>query len=148
MEIQKDFKELLVLFNAHKVEYIVVGAYALAFHGAPRLTGDIDIFIKPESKNAKRIMAALKEFGFGSLELSEDDFINPDRVVQLGVPPVRVDIITSLTAVTWEKADAGKVSGNYGDLPVYFIGRNDFTLNKRALGRKKDLADLEALGEV
>ena len=148
MEIQKDFKELLALFNAHKVEYIVVGAYALAFHGAPRFTGDIDIFIKSESENAKRILAALKEFGFGSLDLSEDDFANPDKVVQLGVPPVRVDIMSSLTAVPWEKADAGKVSGNYGDVQVYFISRSDFALNKRALGRKKDLADLEALGDV
>lgn len=139
---------MLELFNAHKVDYIVVGAYALAFHGAPRFTGDIDIFVKPESENAKHILAALKEFGFGSLDLSEEDFTGPDKVVQLGVPPVRVDIITSLTAVPWEKADAGKVSGNYGDVPVYFIGRSDFALNKRALGRKKDLADLEALGEV
>jgi hypothetical protein len=147
MEIQKDFKELLELFNAHKVEYIVVGAYALAFYGAPRFTGDIDIFIKPESENAKRILAALKEFGFGSLDLLEDDFKKSDKIVQLGVPPVRVDIITSLTAVSWEKANTGKVSGNYGKVPVYFIGKSDFALNKRALGRKKDLADLEALGQ-
>jgi len=147
MEIQKDFKELLELLNAHKVDYIIVGAYALAFYGAPRFTGDIDLLVKPDEGNAKRILAALKEFGFASLNLTPNDFTSPQNVIQLGVPPVRVDIMTSLTAVTWEKADAGKVLGNYGDTPVYFIGKNEFLSNKRALGRKKDLADLEALGE-
>lgn len=147
MEIQKDFKELLELLNAHKVDYIIVGAYALAFYGAPRFTGDIDLLVKPDEGNAKRILAALKEFGFASLNLTPNDFTSPQNVIQLGVPPVRVDIMTSLTAVTWEKADAGKVPGNYGDTHVYFIGKDEFLSNKRALGRKKDLADLEALGE-
>lgn len=147
MEIQKDFKELLELLNAHKVEYLVVGGYALAFHGAPRFTGDIDIFIKPESENAKRILIALGEFGFGSMNLSESDFTSPKNVIQLGVPPVRVDIMTSLTGVSWQDAQAGKVAGNYGDTLVYFISKKDFIANKMALGRKKDLADLEALGQ-
>ena len=147
MEIQKDFKELLELFNVHKVEYLIVGAYALAFHGAPRFTGDIDLLVKADSDNAKRILDALHKFGFGSLDLSEADFISPDNVIQLGVPPVRVDIMTSLTGVGWEKAEADKVQGNYGDTPTYFISKADFIANKRALGRKKDLADLEALGQ-
>ncbi len=145
MEIQRDFKKLLELFNAHNVEYLIVGGYALAFHGAPRFTGDIDLLVKPDTENAKRILTALAEFGFGSLDLAETDFTSPENIIQLGVPPVRVDIMTSLTAVTWKKAEAGKVSGNYGDTTVYFIGRDDFVSNKRALGRKKDLADLEAL---
>jgi hypothetical protein len=147
MEIQKDFKELFELFKAHKVEYLVVGGYALAFHGAPRFTGDIDLLVKRDSENARRILSALAEFGFGCLELSEVDFTSPNNIVQLGVPPVRVDIMTSLTGVGWEKAEAGKVSGNYGGTPVYFISKADFIANKRALGRRKDLADLEALGE-
>lgn len=147
MEIQKDFKELLELFNTHKVEYLIVGGYALAFHGAPRFTGDIDLLVKADSGNAKRILSALEEFGFGSLQLSEVDFIAPNNVVQLGVPPVRVDIMTSLTAVDWEKAQADKVQGDYGNTPVYFISKADFITNKRALGRKKDLADLESLGQ-
>jgi hypothetical protein len=146
MEIQKDFKELLELFNAHKVEYLIVGGYALAFHGAPRFTGDIDLLIKPDSENAKRILTALAEFGFGSLELSEADFTVSQRVVQLGVPPVRIDIMTSLTGILWEKAIAGKVPGNYGQTTVHFIGKEDLIANKKVLGRKKDLADLEALG--
>jgi hypothetical protein len=137
MEIQKDFKELLELLNAHKVEYLVVGGYALAFHGAPRFTGDIDIFVKPESENAKRILTALGEFGFGSMNLSESDFTSPKNVIQLGVPPVRVDIMTSLTGVSWQEAQAGKVAGNYGDTPVYFISKEDFIANKMALGQSQ-----------
>ena len=147
MEAQKDFKELLGLFNVHKVEYMIVGAYALAYHGAPRFTGDIDIFVKPSVENAKKILAALSDFGFGSLNLTIEDFQNHNSVVQLGVPPVRIDIITSLTGVTWKEADKGKVEGLYGDIPVHFLGREQLIANKRAIGRKKDLADLESLGE-
>jgi len=147
MEIQKDFKELLELFNAQKVEYLIVGGYALAFHGAPRFTGDIDLLVKPDADNAKRILAALSEFGFGSLDLLETDFTSGENVIQLGVPPVRIDIMTSLSGVEWDKAEAGKVSGRYGDTKVYFIGREDFITNKKVLGRRRDLADLEALGE-
>ena len=103
MEIQSDFKELLELFNANKVEYVVVGGYALAFHGAPRFTGDIDFFVRSEPENAKRILESLRQFGFESLELSEEDFTCPDRVIQIGVPPVRIDIMTSLTGVSWQR---------------------------------------------
>ena len=126
---------------------MIVGAYALAYHGAPRFTGDIDIFIKPSIENAQRILYALADFGFGSLNLKIEDFQNPDSVVQLGVPPVRIVIMTSITGVTWEKADKGKVKGLYGDIPVHFLGREQYIANKRAIGRKKDLADLESLGE-
>jgi len=147
MEIPNDFKELLELFNSHKVEYLIVGGYALAFHGAPRVTGDIDLFVRPTGENAERILAALDAFGFASLNLSKDDFTTPGMVVQLGVPPVRVDLITRVSGVPWEKADADKVAGLYGSTPVYFIGRDDFIANKKATGRKKDLADIEALGE-
>jgi hypothetical protein len=88
----------------------------------------------------------LKDFGFGSLDLSRKDFTMPGMVIQLGVPPVRIDIITRVSGVSWEKADAGKVSGCYADIPVFFIGREDFIANKRATGRLKDAADIEALG--
>ena len=147
MEIHKDFKELLELLNSHKVEYLVVGGYALAFHGVPRFTGDIDLFVKPEDANAKRILSVLDEFGFGSLNFSESDFTLPDTVVQLGVPPVRVDIMTSLTGVSWEKAEAGKIRGSYGTTVVSFISKKDLIANKKALGRNKDLAEIEALGD-
>lgn len=147
MEIRTDFRELLELFNKHNVEYLIVGGYALAFHGAPRLTRDIDLFVRPTSENAARILAALDEFGFGSLDLSQEDFTTPGMVVQLGVPPVRIDIITRVSGVSWEKADASRISGRYGDTPVHFISREDFIANKRATGRVKDAADIEALGE-
>jgi hypothetical protein len=144
MEIQPDFRDLLALFNAHKVEYVIVGGYALAFHGAPRFTGDIDILVKPDPINATRILTALDKFGFGSLDLSRDDFAYPHNVIQLGVPPVRVDILTSISGVSWDEAWSGKVPGMYGEVPVD-IGLEAFTSNKRATGRNKDLADLDAL---
>jgi hypothetical protein len=147
MEIQPDYKELIELFNAHNVDYIIVGAYALAFHGVTRFTGNIDIFVKPDSRNAEKILAVLDEFGFSSLDLDKSDFKQPDQVIQLGVPPVRVVLLTSLTSVPWHQAYSGKVKGAYGDVPVYFLGRKEFLANKKALGRKKDLADIEALGE-
>ncbi|MDH4099862.1 MAG: nucleotidyltransferase family protein [Nitrospirota bacterium] len=147
MEIQPDFRELLALFNEQKVEYLVVGGYALAFHGVPRFTGDMDILVRPDPENSRRIMVALKAFGFGSMDLSAGDFQKPDQVVQLGVPPVRVDIITSITGVSWEEAFKERTEGKYGDIPVSFIGRQQLIANKRAIGRMKDLADVEALGE-
>jgi len=148
MEIQEDFRELLALFNAHDVAYLIVGGYALAHHGAPRYTGDMDILVRPDRENAQRILRALEEFGFGSLELTVEDFASPDKVVQLGVPPVRVDIMTSITGVSWAEAFSGRAAGTYGDLPTYYIGREQLVAKKRDVGRKRDLADLEALGEA
>lgn len=146
MEIQQDFRELLELLNKYNVEYIIVGAYALAHYGVPRYTGDIDIFVNPDKNNASKILSALNDFGFGSLNLSSDDFCHPERIIQLGVPPVRIDIITSITGVTWQDAFRNRVPGNYGDLQIFFLGRDEYIANKRATGRRKDLADLEAIG--
>ncbi len=147
MELQNDFKELLELFNAHDVQYLIVGGYALAYFGAPRYTGDIDIFVKSDSKNASLILKALSDFGFGSAGLKLEDFTNTDNIIQLGYPPVRIDIMTSISGVSWEDAYNGREEGKYGDVPVYFIGLDQYIQNKRASGRKKDLADLEALGK-
>ncbi len=147
MEIQPDFRDLFALFNAHKVEYLIVGGYALAFHGAPRYTGDIDVFVRPKSTNARRVLDALAAFGFQFPDLTIEDFDNPDKIVQLGVPPVRIDLITSITGVSWDEADASKEAGTFGDVPVYYIGRERYITNKRARGRIKDLADLAALEE-
>lgn len=147
MEVQPDFRDLLELFNKHHVEFLLVGGYALAFHGAPRYTGDMDIFVHASSLNAARIMAALSEFGFGSAGLTAEDFQKENRVVQLGVPPVRVDVLTSLTGISWEYAYTNRVQGKYGGVLVSYIGRDEFIANKKAVGRQRDLADLEALGE-
>jgi hypothetical protein len=147
MEVQKDFREFLALLNEHEVDFMIVGGYALAFHGAPRYTGDIDVFIKPDNKNAQLIIKVLEEFGFSSLDLSVEDFQEENNVVQLGLPPVRIDIITSISGVTWEEAEASKEPGKYGDLSIFYIGKSQFVANKRAIGRTKDIADIEALGD-
>ncbi len=146
MEIQKDFKELLELFNAHKVKYLIVGGYAPAYHGAPRYTGDMDIFVKPDKENALSILNALNDFGFSSVDLKEEDFEQPDKVIQLGYPPVRIDLITSISGVSWDEAYEGHNKGEYGDVQVCYVGRDHYILNKKSSGRKKDVADLEALG--
>ena len=148
MDVHSDFRELLELFNAHGVEYLIVGSYALAFHGAPRLTRDMDLLVRPTPANAERILAALDEFGFASLHLTVDDFDRPDQVLQLGVPPVRVDIMTSIEAIPWDEAWSGRASGRCGGVQVQFLGREQYIKNKRAVGRSKDLGDLDTLGEV
>jgi hypothetical protein len=147
MEAQPDFKEILSLLNQNKVEFIIVGSYALAFHGAPRNTGDIDIYVRPTAGNSKKVVKSLDAFGLGSLGLTEKDFEKPGQIIQLGHPPVRIDLLTSISGVTWEEAEAGKAVGKYGDVKVHYLGRVQFAANKRASGRKKDLADLEAIGE-
>lgn len=147
MEVQQDFRELLELLNSHRVEYIIVGGFALAFHGFPRFTGDLDVFLKPDDSNARLVIGVLKEFGFGFLGLTSGDFENPDQIIQLGMPPVRIDLITSITGVSWDEAWAGRVEGLFGDIPVSYLGRRQFIKNKKATGRLRDLADLEAMGE-
>lgn len=147
MGIHPDFRELLASFNARGVEYLLVGAHALAFHGAPRLTGDLDVWVRPTPSNARRVTAALADFGFGDLGLTNEDFEVPDQVVQLGYPPVRVDLMTSLSGVSWDDAWRGRQPSVLDDVPVAFLGRTQLVANKRATGRRKDLADLEALGE-
>lgn len=143
----RDFCELLECFNASGVNAVIVGAYALAWHGAPRMTGDLDLLIQPSAENAQRVLDALTAFGFGDVGLSTADFQRPDVVIQLGVPPVRVDLLTGISGVTWDDVWAGRVAGEFGGIPVSFIGRDELRRNKLAAGRHKDLADLEALGE-
>lgn len=147
MEVQPDFRDLLALLNEHQVKYLIVGGYALAFHGAPRYTGDIDIFVRPHPENAQRVIQALAQFGFCLSSLTADDFQSPNKVVQLGVPPVRIDLMTSLSGVTWDDAYASRETGDFGDVSVAYLGRQEYLRNKRAAGRRKDLADIEALGE-
>ncbi len=147
MELQPDFKELLELLNENSVKYLIIGGYAVAFYGAPRFTGDLDIYIQPTRENAEKLMKSLLAFGFGGLDLSVADFINPERVVQLGLPPVRIDFITSIDGVTWEEAWTNRVSKIYAGIDVMFIGRNELIRNKMASARKRDLSDVEALCE-
>jgi hypothetical protein len=146
MRIEKDFKDFVRLFNQHKVQYIMVGAYALAYHGLPRATQDFDLYVRPTPQNAAKIARALEEFGFADLD--RRDLSQPGKVIMLGRPPMRIDLLTRISGVAWETTWKNKVRGTYGDQPVFIIGRNEFIANKRATGRTKDLADLEALGET
>lgn len=145
MELYRDFRELLALFNARSVEYVVVGGYAMAHHGQPRYTRDIDLYVRPSKANAERVMAALDAFGFGGIGLSQTDFEKPDQIIQLGQPPVRIDLITTIEGVSWEQAAAGQAQGEYGGEPVPFLGRAELIANKKAAARPQDLADVERL---
>lgn len=147
MDLETDFRKLLELFNANGVEYLIVGAYALAHHGVPRYTGDLDLLVRPTAANATRVMQSLDQFGFGDVGLDAGDFTRPETVIQLGVPPVRIDLITSISGVPWEDAWSGRDPGAYADVEVNFLGRSQIVRNKRATRRARDVADLEALGE-
>ncbi len=147
MELAPDFDEFFGSLTAHEVEFLVVGAYALAFHGAPRFTGDIDVFVKPTATNATRLLAALTSFGVPTGELRADDITNPERVLQLGVEPVQIHVMSAISGVEWDEAWKGREVGRCGSRDLPFLGRREFIMNKRAAGRLKDLADVEALGE-
>jgi hypothetical protein len=124
----------------------VVGAVALAHHGFPRYTGDLDVLVLNSPENALKLESALADFGFASLGLKAADFMDSYRVVQLGVPPNRIDVLTSITGVTFAEAWASRVEGMVGETPVNFLGRESLILNKKKTGRAKDQADIEALG--
>jgi hypothetical protein len=147
MALNQDFKEFLELLNKHKVKYLVVGGYSVAIHGHPRYTKDIDIWILTSEENAESLLQALAEFGFGSLDLTVDDFNSPGHVIQLGNAPARIDILTSLTGVNFDECWENRISVEVEDLFYPVISLSDLKLNKRALGRYQDLADLEALGD-
>jgi hypothetical protein len=127
------------------VEYLIVGAWAVAFHGRPRYTGDLDLFIRRDAANADRLIRVLEQFGFGSVGLSREDFLQEDFVVQLGVEPNRLDLLTGISGVTFEEAWRTRVAGTLHGLPVWFINRNLLIQNKRASGRDQDLADIRLL---
>ena len=140
-----DFRDLLSAFNAHGVEYLLVGAYALAAHGRVRATGDLDVWIRPEPKNARRVMTALAEFGAPVQGLSESDLTSADLVFQIGIAPLRIDVLTAIDAVEFDDAWRNRVESRFADQPVPVLSREDLIRNKRAAGRAQDLADLEWL---
>jgi hypothetical protein len=147
MVLNRDWKEFIESFNANGVEYLIVGAIALAYHGHPRTTGDIDFFIRDSADNVQRILKALHDFGFDSLGLKESDFIGPDKVIQLGIAPCRIDILTSIEGVAFDHAWEDREAATLDGIPVSYLSRADFLANKRAVGRPKDLADIDLLGE-
>lgn len=147
MKLQRDLREFLELLVSNGVEFIIVGGHAVAFHGFPRFTGDIDVLVRPEAENAERLIAALNAFGFSGQGLTERDFIEKGRVTQLGRPPNRVDLLTEISGVDFDEAWRGRVHSQLDGVSVSFLGRNELVRNKRAAGRTKDKLDLEALGE-
>jgi hypothetical protein len=145
VELQKDFEDLCVSLNGRSVEYVIVGGYALAFHGAPRFTGDLDIFIRPTEDNIDRLIRALRDFGFRQPQFDPNDLLQRRKILELGRQPVQVHIMAFISGVPWETAWDSRQSATYGNTPVSFLGREAFIANKRAVGRAKDLADIEAL---
>jgi hypothetical protein len=143
--MNQDFVDLLQAFVAHNVRFLIVGAYALAVHGQPRATGDLDVWVDATPSNAPRVMRALADFGAPMTQITEADFSQPGVVYQIGVPPGRIDILTALTGIGFDEAWPGRVRETVGDIPVDFIGREAFIRNKRATGRAKDLGDIEGM---
>lgn len=148
MVLHQDYKELLNLLNENKVDYLVVGAFALGFLGAPRNTGDIDIWIRADEENAKKIINALNDFGLSSLGYKKSDFLDPDLIVQLGVPPVRIDIMMSISGVEFNEAFLSRNEIEGGGIKINYISKEYFIKNKKASGRLKDLADIESLAQT
>ena len=143
--LNQDFKEFVESLNESDVRYLIVGGYAVAAHGRPRYTKDLDVWIEASQKNAERLILALEQFGFGSLGLKAVDFLIPDQIVQLGYPPSRVDILTTLEGVDFEPCYASRVSLEIENVVVHFIDLENLKRNKRSVGRLQDLADLENL---
>jgi len=137
--------EFMACLNRHGVRALIVGAHAIAFHAKPRYTEDFDVLIEPSPENAQRVLAALNDFGFGTLNITESDLSQPGQVVQLGFPPNRIDIITSISAINFEEAWERRIAGEFGGEHVFFIGKSDLIRNKQAVARPKDLMDLDLL---
>ncbi|MEX2478627.1 MAG: DUF6036 family nucleotidyltransferase [Gracilimonas sp.] len=145
MKKNQDFKEFIKLLHKHNVKYLIVGGYAYAIHAEPRFTKDLDIFIRSDQENAEKMMAVFEDFGFESLDLEPDDFVKPDQVIQIGYPPLRIDILTSITGVDFDEAWKNRVEGKYDQQKAIFIGKSDLVKNKKATGRKSDLDDIDKL---
>ena len=145
IEFPKDFKEFLLLLNSKKIEYLIVGGYAVGYHGYPRATGDMDIWIAVNEQNAMKMVEALKEFGFDPPELQKELFLKDQKVIRMGVPPMRLEILTSIDGVNFKTCFNNRVIADFGDFKVNFISRDDLLINKRASGRPQDLVDFDKL---
>lgn len=145
MRLDPNFNEFIELLLANEVEFMVVGGYAVAVHGHPRYTGDLDIWILVERDNAAKLVRTLDDFGFAPLGLTPDDFLVDEQIIQLGREPVRIDLLTGLDGVSFQDCAARVLDVDVGGMSVPFISRDDLIRNKRASGRTQDLADVEAL---
>jgi len=145
MMLNQDFKEFIQSLNDNGVRYLVIGGYAVAFHGHPRYTKDLDIWIEMTAVNAANIVRALQQFGFESLELTSADFVVPGQIIQLGYPPDRIDLITTPDGVEFDACYPARIQAEVDDVTINFIDLENLKRNKKASGRHQDLADLENL---
>ena len=145
MALSKDLREFVELLNSRGVDYVVVGAHSVAFHGRPRYTGDLDILVRPTSEQGAKLVQLLAEFGFTEIGLTAADFVESGQIIQIGRPPNRIDLLTSLSGVPVEEALATKIPAEIDGIPVFVLGKEALIRNKRATDRPQDLADLESL---
>ncbi len=145
MELDNNFKEFIALLNANGVKYLIIGGFAVAFHGYPRYTKDLDFWVWADPENAERLLKTIDEFGLGSIGLQKEDFTNTDNVIQLGYEPNRIDLIVQLAGLDFETCFAQRKEGSFEGVPINFIGYADLIKNKRSTGRPKDRVDAATL---
>jgi hypothetical protein len=143
--VYPDFKELLLAFNAHEVEYLIVGAHALAAHGHVRATKDLDLWVRPDASNARRVLEALSDFGAPLRDLTADDLSRKETIFQIGVPPFRIDVMSNFDGVEFSEAWPHRLETLFGGVPAFVISRQHLIQNKKAAARLQDLADVEQL---
>ena len=145
ISLADDFKNFLKLLNSKQVEYLLIGGYAVGHYGYPRATGDLDVWVARTADNARKLVQVLKEFGFDVPELREELFLEKDRIVRMGVPPIRIELLTTISGVQFENCYAARVEASIDGVPVHLISLEHLRQNKQASGRHKDLDDLENL---
>jgi predicted nucleotidyltransferase len=148
MTLAQDFEDFVKLLNKHQVDYLIVGGYALAFHGKPRHTGDLDIWINSSESNAEKLVNVIQEFGLASLGLTKSDFMQKGYVTQIGYPPLRIDILNTIDGVKFENAYPNKLLVDVNGIEVRYIGLKEFIENKTASGRSQDIADLKEIKKI
>lgn len=148
LPLPQDFKEFLALLNSEKIEYLVIGGYAVSYHGYPRPTGDLDVWVAVHPDTASKLVGALGKFGFGGAGATHELFMTPGKVVRMGVPPVRIEVLTAISGVDFAECRARRVDAVLDGVPVSIIGREDLMANKLAAGREKDLNDLKQLRQA
>jgi hypothetical protein len=148
MRVEKDFKEFIALLNKNNVRYLITGGFAYSFYAEPRFTRDIDILIDSTEANAERVLSAIQGFGFTDIDLGTQDFLESGQVIQLGIAPLRIDLLTSIKGILFSEAWKKRTTGQYGDIQVFFISKEDLIKSKKASGRKQDLVDAEKLEKI
>jgi hypothetical protein len=145
IEFPKDFKEFLKLLTSKEIEYLIIGGYAVGFHGYPRATGDMDVWIAANEKNALKMVEALRQFGFDLPDLKKEIFLTEKKVIRMGIPPMRLEILTSIDGVRFEECFQNRIIADFGDFTANFISKKDLLINKRSSGRPQDMVDFEKL---